>query len=431
VIRLEKMKKIIKKIIPETFINWYHFCETLIGAILYGFPGYNKKIKIIGVTGTNGKSTTVYLISKILEETGFKVASFSSVKSKIGEKEEVNMLKMTMPGRFILQEFIKKSIKENCNYIILEVTSEGIKQFRHSFIKFDGAVFTNLTPEHIESHGSFENYKKAKGKLFAISSLNIINLDDKNANFFINQSPKKVIGYTLQKDSKKDFPVISGGKEKVDSNRIRFKVKGVEIEVPILGEFNIMNSLAAITFAFSQKIGVEKCKKALKNIKGIPGRMELIKREPFPVIVDYAHTPDSLEKVYQSTDKLYNKKKICVLGSCGGGRDKWKRDKLGKIANNYCEKVIITNEDPYDEKPIQIINDVAKGVEKEKLLKIENRKEAIAKAIRMANSNNVVIITGKGAEPLMCVANGKKIEWDDREIVKNSFKKLKIKNHYD
>ncbi|MFW6283540.1 MAG: Mur ligase family protein [Minisyncoccales bacterium] len=154
------MKKIIKKIIPETFINWYHFCETFLGAFLYGFPGYSENVKIIGITGTNGKSTTVYLLSQILEEAGFKVAYFSSVKSKIRKEEKTNMLKMTMPGRFTLQRFIRKSIEKECDYIVLEVTSEGIKQFRHSFIDFKGAIFTNLTPEHIESHGSFKKYRE-------------------------------------------------------------------------------------------------------------------------------------------------------------------------------------------------------------------------------------------------------------------------------
>ncbi len=196
----------------------------------------------------------------------------------------------------------------------------------------------------------------------------------------------------------------------------------------MLGEFNIYNALSAICVALSEGISLETCKSALEKIQGIPGRMEIVIEEPFKVIVDYAHTPDALEKVYETNSKLksQNAKLICVLGSAGGGRDKWKRPKMGEIAGKYCDEIILTNEDPYDENPLIIIDEVASGIKnQERLEKILDRKDAIKKALSLAKSKDVVVITGKGCEPWMCITGGKKIPWDDREIVREEFKKLK------
>ncbi|HOL90528.1 MAG TPA: UDP-N-acetylmuramoyl-L-alanyl-D-glutamate--2,6-diaminopimelate ligase [Candidatus Pacearchaeota archaeon] len=406
------MKNLIKKIIPPFLLNFYHFSLAFLGALIYGFPSRN--LIVIGITGTSGKTTTAELTIKILEEylkekkSNQKVALASSIKFKIGENEEENKLKMTMPGRFTLQKFLKKAVKNNCKYAVLEVTSEGIKQYRHKFIKFDVALLTNLSPEHIESHKGFENYKKAKGKLFEeTKNIHIINIDDKNADYFLKFPARKKYTFGLNQG---------------DINN-----KDLNLNLLIPGDFNIYNALAAICIAFSQNIDIEFSKKVVENFKGIPGRMEVVIEKPFKVVVDYAITPVSLEKVYKtliSDFKNKDSKLICVLGSCGGGRDKWKRPVLGEIAYKYCDNIIITNEDPYDEDPLKIIDDVAKGA-KEKAQKILDRKEAIKTAIKLAKENDTIIITGKGCEPLMCLANGKKIPWDDRKIVKEEFKKIK------
>ncbi|MDD5638434.1 MAG: UDP-N-acetylmuramoyl-L-alanyl-D-glutamate--2,6-diaminopimelate ligase [Candidatus Pacebacteria bacterium] len=406
------MKNLIKKIIPPFLLNFYHFSLAFLGALIYGFPSRN--LIVIGITGTSGKTTTAELTIKILEEylkekkSNQKVALASSIKFKIGENEEENKLKMTMPGRFTLQKFLKKAVKNNCKYAVLEVTSEGIKQYRHKFIKFDVALLTNLSPEHIESHKGFENYKKAKGKLFEeTKNIHIINIDDKNADYFLKFPARKKYTFGLNQG---------------DINN-----KDLNLNLLIPGDFNIYNALAAICIAFSQNIDIEFSKKVVENFKGIPGRMEVVIEKPFKVVVDYAITPVSLEKVYKtliSDFKNKDSKLICVLGSCGGGRDKWKRPVLGEIAYKYCDNIIITNEDPYDEDPLKIIDDVAKGA-KEKAQKILDRKEAIKTAIKLAKENDTIIITGKGCEPLMCLANGKKIPWDDRKIVKEEFEKIK------
>jgi UDP-N-acetylmuramoyl-L-alanyl-D-glutamate--2,6-diaminopimelate ligase len=388
-------KEKIKKLIPKWILGAYHFKLALLGAFLFGFPGKVKNLKIIGITGTSGKSTTVDMISRILEESGAKVASTSTARFKIGEKEWENKYKMTMPGRFVIQKFLRRAIKEGCNYAVLEVTSEGIKQFRHKFINFDAVVFTNLGQEHLESHGGFENYRNAKLQLFQKNkNTHMINMDDKNAKYFFDVPANKKITFSIRDE---------------DAQKIKLN---------ILGQFNIMNALAAIAVAKNYGIPLDVCLRALEKTEGIPGRMEIIQKEPFMVVVDYAHTPEQLESAYKSFE---GRPLVCVLGSCGGGRDKWKRPVLGEIAKKHCKEVIITNEDPYDESPTEIINQVAQTAG-EKAEKILDRKEAIKRAISLAEAGDAVIVTGKGSEPWMCVANGQKIPWDDRKIAKDALR---------
>jgi len=434
------IKNLVKKFTPSFLIDWYHFCLAFLGAVIYEFP--SNKLKIIGVTGTNGKSTVVSLTAKILEEAGFKVAFISSIKFKIGEKEWFNNLKMTMPGRLKIQRFLKQAINQGCQYVVLEVTSEGIKQHRHKFINFDAAVFTNLTPEHIESHGSFEKYKKTKGRLFQSlknskknQKFSIINLDDENSEYFLSFYADQKIGYTLGKSKthnlKKIPSLIEANNIETLPEGIRFSVRGVSFDLKLLGRFNVYNSLAAISFALSQGIDLEICKRALEKFQEIPGRMEEVVKIPFKVFVDYAHTPDALQKAYQTVldlkSRFSDSKIICVLGSCGGGRDKWKRPELGKTAEQFCDQIILTNEDPYEENPDLIINQIESGIKnKNKILKISDRKEAIKKALTLVKPKDTIIITGKGCEPWMCVAGGKKIPWDDRKIVQEGLKELSL-----
>jgi len=414
------MKNLIKKFIPSFLLSWYHFLLAFLGAILYGFP--SKRLKVVGVTGTNGKTTTVEMISKILDynpptasshslrerapEAGYKAAVLSSIRFKIGDKDCPNTLKMTMPGRFKIQKFLRQAVNSGCQYAILEVTSEGIKQHRHRFINFEAAVFTNLSPEHIEAHGGFENYKETKGKLFQTTkNIHIVNLDDENAKYFLQFPAKKK--YTF-------------GMNQGDINN-----KDIKLQLSLIGNFNIYNALAAIGVGLSQGISLETCKRAVENVKGIPGRMEEVVSQPFKVFVDYAFTPNALEKVYQAIKNNFQPKKmICVLGACGGGRDKWKRPVLGEIAAKYCNEVIVTNEDPYDEDPMKIIDEVAKGTNG-KARKILDRREAVRESLKSGQSGDAVIITGKGCEPWI-IEKGKKIPWDDREIVKEEMAKLKF-----
>jgi UDP-N-acetylmuramoyl-L-alanyl-D-glutamate--2,6-diaminopimelate ligase len=426
------MKAIIKKIFPQFLIDIYHYFSSLAGALIYRLP--SKEIKVIAITGTNGKSSVVNLVRHILEEAGFKVATSSSISFQIGDQQEPNTLRMTMPDGFYLQGFLRRAVNEKCDYVVLEVTSEGIKQYRHKFINFELAVITNLTPEHIEAHKGFENYKKAKSQLFKIvKKIHILNLDDEYFEYFSQFSAKEKYGYGLSelRPTESDNVSISNIHKVLADNvstsdsGVHFSVSDIEIHLNLLGKFNVYNALAAICIGLSQGINLGTCKKGLEKANGIPGRMETVISDTFKVIVDYAFTPNALEQVYETIKGNPNTSKmICVLGACGGGRDKWKRPILGELAARYCDKVIVTNEDPYDEDPMEIINQVVDGAGS-KAIKILARREAIGQALALANPGDVVIITGKGCEPSICLANDKKISWDDRRVAREEFNKLK------
>jgi UDP-N-acetylmuramoyl-L-alanyl-D-glutamate--2,6-diaminopimelate ligase len=417
---------VFKKILPEVLIEKlrppYHYFLAIIGALIYRFPSQN--IKVVAVTGTKGKSTVTELVNAILEEAEFKTSLANTLRFKIGESSKRNLYKMTMPGRFFLQRFLRKSVKENCDWAVIEMTSEGVKQFRHKFIDLDSLIWTNLSPEHIESHGSYENYRKAKIKIAkSLSRSNkknrmlIINNDDKEAGKFKEVKNTKQIFYSI-KDA--------GDLELADSGS-NFKWKGLNIKTELIGEFNVYNILSALTFAKTFDIDLEKTSQAIRKLNKIKGRAEKIGGPGFDVYVDYAHTPDSLEKFYQAISG----KKICVLGNTGGGRDKWKRPKMGRIADKYCEKIILTNEDPYDENPRKIIDEMAVPISKDKLKIILDRREAIRTALvegvrQTQNQNNyVVLITGKGTDPYIMGPKGSKIPWDDAEIVREELDKKK------
>ncbi|OGZ72476.1 MAG: hypothetical protein A2908_02835 [Candidatus Staskawiczbacteria bacterium RIFCSPLOWO2_01_FULL_38_12b] len=411
-----KIKSFIKKLTPDFLLDFYYWLWALAGAIAFGFP--SRKLIVIGVTGTSGKSTTIDFITRILEEAGNHVASASSIRFKIKNKEWQNTLKMTMPGRFVIQKFLRQAVQSKCNYAVLEVTSEGIKQYRHKFITFDTAVFLNITPEHIDSHGGFENYRSAKLELFkAAKNLHVINADDENTTYFLEIPAKKKYLFGI-KNSNVD---LCAEKIRFENGKITFWVSGTEFHLGLLGEFNVLNAMAAISLGMAKGISLDICKKALGKVTGMPGRLEVVAENPFLVVVDYAFTPEQLDASYKSVKQFSGGKPlVCVLGACGGGRDKWKRPVLGKIAQQHCKEIIITNEDPYDEDPLGIMEQVADGIDNQ--VKpyhiILDRKEAIKRALALAGQTDAVVITGKGAEPLMCLANGKKIPWSDKNIVK-------------
>lgn len=405
--------------------NIYHYCLAWLGNIIYGFP--SKKIFVLGVTGTKGKSTTVELINSILETAGKKTALLSSVRFKIGKSVEKNRSGMTMPGRFFIQNFLRKAVNSGCEYAIIEVTSQGILQHRHKFIDWNGALFLNLQPEHIEAHGSFENYRRAKVSFFEVVAKNsgkrekffIVNEGDPSHEYFAGAADNfgKVIYFSREGFIEKD---LNKGKESIGDW--------------LSNDFNLENAAAAAAFAESQGIPWFIIKKALGSFKGVPGRMEIVKSNPFRVVIDYAHTPDSLEKIYQTLvsekRKVTNRKLICVLGAAGGGRDKWKRPEMGKIAAGYCREIVLTNEDPYDENPLQILSEIKSGISyfqfpASQLHETLDRREAIETAIKLAKKGDTVIVTGKGSEDWIHLARGKKIPWSEKKVIEDILKSLK------
>ncbi len=409
---LYQVKRFIPKSVFDFFQPMYHRLLAWGGALRYGFPSHD--MKLISVTGTKGKSTTVYMITKILEESGANVAAIGSLGFKIKDKEWPNTLKQTMPGRFRLQKFLAEAKKEGCDFVVLEVTSEGIKQYRHLGIKFDTAVFVNIHREHLENHGSFENYIKAKQKLFeATKRVHILNADEARISDFDKFPAEKKITFGINQGDIRPSDVLANESES------EFKVNGEEVHLHVGGVFNILNALGAWAVATAHDIEPAIIAKALSKIQSIPGRLEFVQKQPFSVVVDYAHTPDSLEIIYK-TLKPINGRLICVLGAAGGGRDKWKRPEFGAIADRLVDEIILTDEDPYEEDPSQIINEVKKGIKRTEHLEIIlDRREAIGKAIAMAQPGDAVVITGKGSEISMAIAGNRKIPWSDRDIAKS------------
>lgn len=363
----------------------------------------------MGVTGTKGKSTVVELISAILEGAGKKTAFISSAGIKIGSEINKNMTGMTMPGRFFIQRFLKQAVKKGCEYALIEVSSEGISQYRDRFIDFDAAIVTNLEPEHIDSHGSFEKYRACKLKFFEDVGWYS---RKQNKKFFINRDAKDY-GYFVKAAGVNNKIILYDKKD----------LENLNLTPKLPGDFNLENIAASVAFAKALNLDWQSVKNTINNFSGVPGRMEFIQREPFSVIIDYAHTPDSLNKVYETLLRQKNKqnKLICVLGAAGGGRDEWKRPVMGEIAAKSCDKIILTDEDPFDDSPREIIGQIAAGIKNYKPDKkyeiIMDRREAIKSAIEAAGKGDTVIITGKGSEPFMRLANGKKILWNEREIV--------------
>ncbi|MFA6338586.1 MAG: UDP-N-acetylmuramyl-tripeptide synthetase [Candidatus Paceibacterota bacterium] len=411
---MEKILRTIKKIIPKKILGVmrpvYHYSLAFVGAVIYRFP--SKKIKVVAITGTKGKTSTAELVNSILEEAGYKTALAGTLRIKIGNTSRPNLFKMTMPGRFFVQKFLRNTVDDKCDYAIIEMTSEGAKQFRHKFIDLDAFIFLNISPEHIESHGSYEKYLDAKLSLansLAQSDKKrkvlVVNTDDKEASKFLAVP-------VLEKYS---FSIIQAEPYLVKKDGVELTFQGAKISSALRGKFNIYNILAATTFATTQNIPTEKIVRGVEKLKEIKGRVQSIYAgQNFDVVVDYAHTADSLTKLYET---FGDQRKICVLGNTGGGRDKWKRPEMAKVAEKYCDEIILTNEDPYDEDPEEIIKEMSDAIENKNFEKIIDRREAIRHALKIARSGDVVLITGKGTDPYIMGKNGSKIPWSDAGVV--------------
>lgn len=464
---LDKVKKLVPTSVFKALQPAYHLLLSYSAAIRYRFPA--RQMIVVGVAGTAGKTSTVYLIAKMLSEAGYKTGFTSTTIFSDGKKEWLNDKKMTMPGRWFIQQTLRRMVKNSCLYAIVETTSEGIAQFRHRFINYDVLVFTGLYPEHIEAHGSFEKYKQAKGKLFAylqtcatkyindkknicrpkselkkldlsrVPKAIIVNGDDANADYFLDFWSEVKLVYSFNpavnreaflkklksEAAVKDFVVVRGERVEVSATGTRFVVNGLEINLGLLGEFNAFNALAAYAVGLNQGLPPIKIKAGLERVKGLAGKLEIIDAgQDFTAVVDYSFEPRALEKLYGVLELIPHNRLIHLLGSTGGGRDKSRRPLLGRLAAEKADLVIVTNEDPYDEDPAEIINQVASGAEmagKEngrKLFKILDRREGIKKALALAREGDLVLFTGKGAEQYICLNNGQKMPWDEREIVK-------------
>ncbi len=444
------IKSFIKNFLPKNLILFYHYILAAAAAIFYCFPA--KKMIIIGVTGTKGKTSTANFIWSCLSSGGYKTGLISTANIRIGGKEELNKYHMTMPGRFTIQKLLAKMVKAGCKYCIVETTSEGIKQYRHIGIFYDIAVFTSLSPEHLQSHGkSFEEYKKMKAKMFAslflhpkilnkkkVEKVIIANADNKHSEYFLSFKADRKITFgilnpvrdlSLNGVNKADFIAENIAET---NNGVEFELKKTPFQIKILGKFNIYNALPAIIISRLAGIDNNAIARGLQNLSIIPGRMEVINEgQKFLVIVDYAHEKESITNVLQTANSLKKPgaKVIILLGAEGGGRDKAKRPIMAELSAKMADYVVVSNVDPYDDDPKEILEDIAMSAEKfgkirdKNLFVIEDRQEGINKALSLAKDNDIVLITGKGAEQSMII-NGLKIAWDDRVVVRQELKKV-------
>ncbi len=413
------VKRAIRAVVPAPIfsraLSFYHFSLALLGALYYGYP--SRYLSVIGVTGTKGKTSTTELVNAIFEEAGHATALNNSIRTKIGGVSNQNAAGRSMPGRFFLQKFLHDAVKAGCTAAIIEMTSEGARQHRHRFIDLDALVFTNLAPEHIESHGSYEAYADAKfeiGRGLARSRkrprIVVANADDAESVRYL----------TLPVEHALPFALSAHAPWSSDENGGHFSFDGGDVAVRMPGEFSLKNALAAAVLARAFNIKPHTIAAALGKVDRIPGRADRVEEgQDFIVVVDYTHTPDSLKAL---CDAYGARKKICILGSAGGGRDTWKRPVMGKVAEDNCAHVILTNDDPYDENPETIIAAIRAGMRTEPEV-IMDRRAAIRRGIELARTGDAVLITGKGIDPITG-PGGVKIPWNDAEVAREEIRKL-------
>ncbi|CAN5193978.1 UDP-N-acetylmuramoyl-L-alanyl-D-glutamate--2,6-diaminopimelate ligase [soil metagenome] len=434
------MKKLLRKLVPEKLILGYHAGRSYATAFKYGFPA--KGMIIIGVTGTKGKTSATNYIWSVLSAAGYKTGIISTANIRIGDEQLLNKYHMTMPGRSAIQDLLKQMGKAGCEICLVETTSEGLKQYRHVGISYDCAVFTNLTPEHLPSHGgSFEKYKQAKGILFASLSHSppkklrgeifpktiVANSDSEHADYYLSFKAERKVTFGITKQAD-----IRGTDLKSTGSGVAFKVGEEAYETTIPGTFNVYNALPAIAIAKLLKATPAQIAKGLNELTVIPGRMERIEEaKDFAVFVDYAHEGASVAGALEAGRLLAGAKGkvIFLLGAEGGGRDTKKRPVMGKLSAEQADYTIVSNVDSYDDDPLPIVEDIAVAAEKagavrnKNLFAIPDRREGIRKALQLAGKGDVVLITGKGAEQTM-ILSGVTEKWDDRTVVREELKKL-------
>lgn len=433
----------IKQLFPQSLKNLYHLVQAVLANIAYGFPSRN--IKVIGVTGTDGKTTTVQMITKILEEAGNpvksgdhgarKVAMASTINFRINGEEKKNLSHYTTESAFAVQKFISQAMKADCEYLVLETSSHSLDQYRVWGVQYDTAVITNVTREHLDYHKTIEAYRKAKKILFRMVAKNkgtiVVNLDMESPAEFLDLDVKKKFGYSAKmsassadgQNGNSECKIIGAENIELGIHSSRFEVNCTNFVLNLPGLFNVENALAAICVGLSENISLEDISKALQKIQNVPGRMEYIENSKnIDVIVDFALTPNALEKLYTlfKNIKKPEAKIIAVFGSCGE-RDRGKRPIMGKIVSQFADYIIVTNDEPYHEDPARIIEEIVGGIEGkiegETFWRIPDRREAIKKALEIASSGDIVSITGMGSEESMVVGD-KKIPWDDRKVVR-------------
>lgn len=392
--------------------NIVHLSNAILACLYYGFPG--RKLAVIGITGTDGKTTTTHLIYGILKTSGKKVSMVSSVYGLIGGREFDTGFHVTTPDPWFVQRSLSEAAKAHDDYFVLEVTSHGLDQNRVWGVPFKIGVLTNITHEHLDYHKTYQKYVQAKAKLLQRSQVVVINREDESFSLITNyelrvtNSGKKVITYGLKQGD--------------------ITLKNFSFITPLPGEYNKMNCLAAASVGRELGIPDDTIRKALKNFSGVTGRFETIKtKKGFDVIVDFAHTPNAIEKVLATIRPMAKGKLIHVFGSASE-RDYLKRPIMGAASATYADITILTEEDYRKEDVHKIMDEIEQGylkkaTSKQKLFKFPNRQDAVNKAISLAKKGDIVILTGKGHEKSLCRGTVE-YPWSEHEAVKKALQQL-------
>ncbi len=439
---LSRLKQMIRKLVPREALFAYHRSRAWLTALRFGFPA--RGLTVIAVTGTNGKSTVVSWIGQLLESLGEPVGWVSTATISIKGVERLNETKLTTASPATLQRLLRQMRKSGCRYAVVEASSEGLAQGRLNGIPLRVAVFTNLTPEHIESHGSFEKYAKAKERLFWSLSRQparvgqprtiIVNADDPAAGRFARFPVERVIACSLtptpELSAFRQAPVLRST-ESIEESKggTRFTIDGREARLPLPGRFNVMNVLEAAATVEALGYPMSEIVQQIGKLRPIPGRLELLDiGRPFRVLVDYAPEPASMIALYSVLPSYSAKRIIHVFGSCGGVRDHARRPVLGRWVAEHADVAIVTNEDPYDEPPEKIIDEIIAGAnaanpKKAVIERISDRRLAIRRALELAEPGDLVVVTGKASEQWI-IAGDRKIPWDDRKVIRSEVEGL-------
>ncbi len=368
----------------------------------------SKKFTLIGITGTNGKTTTTFLIKHMLECDGKKVGLIGTNQNMIGDK--IIETSRTTPDSFELQALFAKMAEEKVDAVVMEVSSHALYLDRVYASDFDLGLFTNLTQDHLDFHGTMENYRDAKGILFNNCKKGVLNMDDVASETFLKTGTCQFLGYSINNSSDLNAENVELHKEGVS-----FDVNGVKFDLAIPGEFSVYNGLCAISAMYALGYDLEFIRNALSTAHGVKGRAQVINLGfDFTVLIDYAHTPDGIENILK-TARGFAKGRVVILFGCGGDRDPIKRPLMGKIASSLADFSIITSDNPRTEVPSAIIEDILKGVDGEHVV-IENRKEAIRYALKNAKKDDVIILAGKGHENYQIIGT-EKFHFDEEEIL--------------
>lgn len=383
------------------------------------FSNPAKDLTIIGVTGTNGKTSVSHMVKAILESTGEKVGLIGTVGYYIDG--EITSSINTTPNPYYLNELFSKMCQSGCKYVVMEVSSHSLDRDYLYGINFRVAMFTNLTQDHLDYHGNMENYYEAKRKLFSMCQCAVINKDDRYSERLLKETVCKKITYSVDNDSDYIAKSINYFPTKVAYQLLSEGITAIKVNTP--GKFTVYNSLCAIACALELGVAMNDISSALANMNGIKGRAEVVENTgDFTVIIDYAHTPDGLKNVLK-TFKVCKKNRLIVLFGCGGDRDRTKRSQMGEIASIYADYIIVTSDNPRTENPRQIIDDIIKGIPAgQSIVKIiENRSEAIKFALSIAEKDDIIVLAGKGHENYQIIGK-EKFPFDEREIISKTLK---------